>query len=283
MKNRLRLAILITPPAVWILLLFVIPVGIMAVYSFRSGSFGAASQQFSLAALNTFLQNRSYQGLLFESTFLAAETAILSVILAYPIAYFLVFRVGRMRMVLLTLLIAPAWTSYLLRILSWKIILGNNGLLNNLLISAGITSEALPALLYNRTAVVITLVYVWIPFAVLPIFSALERIDKRLLEASADLGSPFWETFLRVTLPLSMPGVASAFFFVFIPTIGEWVTPSLVGGAQGIMYGNLIQDQFVRALNWPLGALMSMVMLVLVLLLTFIITRFVKITEYSGY
>ncbi|MCI5220569.1 MAG: ABC transporter permease subunit, partial [Candidatus Electrothrix sp. LOE2] len=116
----------------------------------------------------------------------------------------------------------------------------------------------------------------------LPLFSALERIDRRLLEASADLGASGFSTFLRITLPLSLPGVIASSFFVFVPTIGEWVTPALVGGARGIMYGNLIQDQFVRALNWPMGSLMSMVMLAVVLLLSFIFTRLTRVSEYAA-
>jgi spermidine/putrescine transport system permease protein len=115
--------------------------------------------------------------------------------------------------------------------------------------------------LFSQTAVIATLVYVWVPFVALPIFAALERIDKNLLEAAADLGSPPWRSFLRITLPLSLSGVLAGFLSVFIPTLGEYVTPLLVGGVSGIMYGNLIQDQFVRALNWPLGSLMSLVML----------------------
>jgi spermidine/putrescine transport system permease protein len=154
--------------------------------------------------------------------------------------------------------------------------------LNSLLSYLGIVGQSTPVFLYSRAAVLMTLVYVWIPFATLPIFAALERIDSRLLEASSDLGSPGWLTFLRVTLPLSMPGVIASFFFVFIPTLGEWVTPALVGGAKGVMYGNLIQDQFVRALNWPMGALMSLVMLAMVLVFTYTFTRMVRVTEISG-
>ena len=125
-------------------------------------------------------------------------------------------------------------------------------------------------------------VYVWIPFVALPIFSALQRIDRHLFEAAADLGCPAWETFLRVTLPLSLPGVAAGFFFVFIPTLGEWVTPMLVGGVQGVMFGNLIQDQFVRALNWPLGSLMSLVMLALMLIQLALFSRFILLSDLAG-
>ena len=163
--------------------------------------------------------------------------------------------------------------------LAWKVILGSEGLLNQVLLSLGLIQDGSPILLYSQAAVLITLVYVWIPFAALPIFAAMERIDPRLHEAAADLGASPSVTFWRVTFPLTMPGVASAFFFVFIPTLGEWVTPTLVGGVSGIMYGNLIQDQFGRALNWPLGALMSMVLLVLVGVFSYVFNRFIPITE----
>lgn len=282
MESRTRAAFLIAPPAIWILVLFILPLGIMILFSFRAGSFGAESSVLTLDNYREYFSNVAFQRLLLQSSLLAFETAVLSVVLAYPLGYFLSFHAGPSKITLLTLLILPAWTSYLLRILSWRIMLGSNGPLNSLLEMVGLAQADTPILLYSRTSVLITLVYVWIPFATLPIFSALERIDKRLLEASADLGSPGWMTFLRITLPLSMPGVIASFFFVFIPTLGEWVTPALVGGAQGVMYGNLIQDQFVRALNWPMGALMSLVMLALVLVFSFLFTRMVRVTDISG-
>lgn len=282
MANRGRLAILMGPPALWILILFILPLGIMTVFSFRAGTFGEQRQVFTLQHYQIFLSTPAFHRLLFQSGVLAFNTAVISVLLAYPLAYFLTFQVGASRLTLLTLMILPAWTSYLLRILAWRLILGSNGVLNSFLIYVGWVEEAVPILLYSRSAVLITLVYEWIPFAALPIFAALERIDRRLLEASADLGSPNWLTFLRITLPLSAPGVAAGFFYVFIPTMGEWVTPALVGGAQGVMYGNLIQDQFVRALNWPMGSLMSLVMLVLVLAATAIFMRVARVTDLQG-
>jgi spermidine/putrescine transport system permease protein len=282
MANRGRLAILMGPPALWILVLFILPLGIMTVFSFRAGTFGEQRQIFTLQHYQIFLATPAFHRLLFQSSVLAFNTAVISVLLAYPLAYFLTFQVGASRLTLLTLMILPAWTSYLLRILAWRLILGSNGVLNSFLIHVGWVEEAVPILLYSRSAVLITLVYEWIPFAALPIFAALERIDRRLLDASADLGSPDWLTFLRITLPLSAPGVAAGFFYVFIPTMGEWVTPALVGGAQGVMYGNLIQDQFVRALNWPMGSLMSLVMLVLVLAATAIFMRVARVTDLQG-
>ncbi len=267
-----------TPPSAWLLLFFLVPLVIMLLYTFKQASFGPLLP-FTLDNYKTFLQSPTFFFLLINSSWLALLTALLSILLAYPVTYFLVFYTGARRVTLLTLLILPAWTSFLLRVLAWKVILGSNGLLNQMLVSSGLIEHGVPLLLYSKAAVVITLVYVWIPFAALPIFAAMERIDPRLHEASQDLGASPGQTFWRVTLPLSMPGVASAFFFVFIPTLGEWVTPTLVGGVDGVMYGNLIQDQFSRALNWPLGALMSMVLLVLVAGFSYVFNRFIPITE----
>lgn len=270
---------LVGPPALWLLLLFVLPLGIMALYTFRGGSFGEAREVWTLNSYREFLANAAYHRLLLRSILVAFVVSLGSVILAYPLAYFLVFRASSHRVTLLTILVIPAWTSFLLRILAWRLVLGSNGVLNNVLLSLGLIGEPAPILLYSMTAVMVVLVYVWIPFVALPIFAGLERIDRSLLEAAADLGCSRTTAFLRVTLPLSMPGVLAGFFFAFIPTVGEYVTPLLVGGTRGIMYGNLIQDQFVKALNWPLGSVMSLVMLVVVLLLIAIFLRFGRVSD----
>jgi spermidine/putrescine transport system permease protein len=273
MEKRSRLAILIGPPSLYLLVLFLLPLGIMVVFSFRAGTIGDARSLFTLDNYQEFFTKSSFHRLLWISALLSFLVSIISVFLAYPLAYYLTFRAGPRRVILLTLLIVPTWTSYLLRIFAWKLILGSTGLLNTFLLWIGVVDQANPILLYSRNAVVITLVYVWVPFVALPIFAALERVDPSLLEAAADLGCRPWETFLRVTLPLSLPGVIAGFFFAMIPTLGEYVTPLLVGGGQGAMYGNLIQDQFVRALNWPMGSVMSLAMLLLVIPLLFLFTR----------
>lgn len=279
MENTKRIAVLMGPPVMWLALLFVLPLGVMALYSFRAGTFGAAREVFTLDNYREFLANTSFHRLLWRSTLMAFVVSVFSVALAYPLAYFLAFRAGPRRVTLLTILIIPAWTSYLLRILAWRLILDSNGIFNSLLLMLGVIDEPAPILLYSRTAVMITLTYVWIPFVALPIFASLERISKSLLEAAADLGCAPWQAFMRVTLPLSMPGVLAGFFFAFIPTVGEYVTPLLVGGSKGIMYGNLIQDQFLRGLNWPLGSVMSLAMLLVVLVLIAVFLRMVRLSD----
>ncbi|MFZ2488751.1 MAG: ABC transporter permease [Anaerolineae bacterium] len=279
MENKKRLTVLMGPPTLFLILLFVLPLVIMAIFTFRAGTFGAERNIFTLDNYREFLSNPSYMRSLWRSTVVAFVVSALSVVFAYPLAYYLVFKAGPRRVMLLTILIIPAWTSYLLRILAWRLILGSNGVLNSILLSLGLIKEASPILLYSMTAVTITLTYVWIPFVALPIFASMERINRSVLEAAADLGCAPWQAFLRVTLPLSMPGVLGGFFFAFIPTLGEYVTPLLVGGSRGVMYGNLIQDQFVRALNWPLGSIMSLAMLLVALLFILIFLRFVRLSD----
>jgi spermidine/putrescine transport system permease protein len=282
MESRSRVAVLMTPPALFLVALFLLPLAVMVLFTFRAGSFGPDSEIFTLQNYRDFLGNTALHRLLWRSTVIAFLVSLYSIVLAYPIAYFLVFEAGRTRLTLLTIIIVPAWVSYLLRVLAWKVILGSNGMLSSFLQWVGLANEAVPVLLYSRSAVVITLVYVWIPFVALPIFAALERVDRGLLEAAADLGSTNWQAFLRITLPLSLPGVIAGFLFVFIPTVGEYVTPALVGGTQGLMYGNLIWSQFLAALNWPMGSLMSLAMLLVVLVPIFLFGRFVRLSELAG-
>jgi spermidine/putrescine transport system permease protein len=207
----------------------------------------------------------------------AIGVAALATLLAYPIAYFLAFRAGRRASLYLTLLLVPFAVSYLLRVMAWKLMLGPEGGVNSLLSLLGMTDEPIQLLLYSRPAVIITLVYVWIPFAALPIYAAMQRIDRHQLEAAADLGAGPWSRFWRVTVPLSLPGALVTFFMVFIPTVGEYVTPALVGGTDGIMYGNIIQGFFTRSANWPLGSAMAMTMLVLTLAVVLVGLRVVNL------
>ena len=280
MRQRRWLAVLMTPSSLWLLVLFLLPMAVMVIYTFRGGSFGAERSTFTFDNYRVFLSGTAYHKLLLKSTGTAFVASVLSVVLAYPVAYFLVFQVGALRMTLLLIIIVPAWISFLLRIFAWKLILGSSGLLNSLLLWAGFVTEPSPILLYSQSAVVIALIYSYVPFVALPIFASLQRIDRSLLEAAADLGSSAWRTFVGVILPLSLPGVLAGFFLVFIPTLGEYVTPLLLGGPNGIMYGNVIQSQFVRALNWPLGALMSFAMLLITLLMIYVFGRVIRLDDW---
>ena len=221
-RNKLSwLTLFIGPSAIWLLLLFVLPMGAMALFTFRAGSFGAEREVFTLEHYRDFLSQRSYHLLLWRSTWMSLWVAVLSIVLSYPVAHYLVFRAGDRRILYLLILMVPGWISFLLRIFAWKVILGSGGALNSLLLWSGLIHEATPILLYSPLAVVVVLVYVWIPFAALPIFAALQRIDNSLLEAAADLGSPQWETFLRVVLLLDETRAALKVQSVDIPPPGD--------------------------------------------------------------
>jgi spermidine/putrescine transport system permease protein len=281
MDRRATFWMLYLPPLLWLGAFFLIPLLLMFAFSFRPDMRGDFFQlwQPSLNQYEKLISTGSYWRLLWTSTQMAFSISISAVILSYPIAYFLAFH-GRQRVgFYLVLLLVPFWTSYLLRVMAWKIMLGTEGVINSFLIYVNLIQEPLTALLYNRNAVVLTLVYVWIPFATLPILAALQRIDVSLFEAAADLGARPMQQFLRITLPLSLPGVFAAFFMVFIPTVGEYVTPLLVGGSRGSMYGNIIQDFFTKAANWPFGSAMSMVMLAGTLILVAIATRLINLKD----
>jgi spermidine/putrescine transport system permease protein len=272
---------LYVPPLAWLVLFLVAPLLLMAALSFRPDLRGELLGPFqpTVRHYETLLRTGVYWQLLGTSTWMAAVVGIATTLLAYPVAYFLALRAGPRAVLFLALLLVPFWTSYLLRVMAWKLMLGQEGVINSLLVYTGVIGAPLDALLYNRGSVIVTLVYVWIPFAALPMLAALQRMDPALLEAAADLYAGRVEQFVRVTLPLSMPGIVAAFFMVFIPTVGEYVTPLLVGGTSGTMYGNIIQDFFIRAANWPLGSALSMVMLIATLLLVLVALRLVRIRE----
>jgi len=205
--------------------------------------------------------------LMIKSVIMSFTATVAVILLAYPMAYFVAFRVHRNKAVWIIILTIPFWTSYLLRVFSWKIVLGFNGAINSGLMYLGIIKEPLEFLLYNPTAVTITLAHSWVAFAVLPIYVSLEKIDRSLLEAAADLGDSRWKRFRRITLPLSMPGTIAAALLVFIPTVGDYVTPSLVGGPSGTMIGNLVQSLFLKRNDAPLGAAVSISMMVIIAIL----------------
>jgi spermidine/putrescine transport system permease protein len=200
-----------------------------------------------------------------------------TVALAYPMAYFVAFKVIKHKFVWLVLLSIPFWTSYLLRVFAWKVILGFNGVINSGLLGLGLISQPLELLLYNPTAVVLTLAHTYAAFAILPIYVSLEKIDRSLLEAAADLGDGPVRRFLRVTLPLSLSGILGASVLIFVPTTGDYVTPTLVGGADGVMIANLIQVQFGRVNNWPLGAALALASMAAVGVLAVSVIQAVKL------
>ncbi|GAB2176602.1 ABC transporter permease [Dongia sp. agr-C8] len=220
------------------------------------------------------LETPIYAVLLARSLWIAFVATVAVILLAYPMAYFLAFRLHRNKIRWIILITVPFWTSYLLRVFAWKIILGFGGVINSGLIKVGLIREPLQILLYNPVAVIIVLAHAWLAFAVLPIYVSLDKIDRSLLEAATDLGDNRFERFWHVTLPLSMPGVLAASLLVFIPTVGDYITPSLVGGSSGMMLGSVIQSLFGQANNQPLGAAVSVTMMTIVTLLVCLYLKF---------
>ena len=258
---------LLSPTLLAMLVGLAMPLIVLLTLSFWIQEYLDFIRTFSLKNYLDFFQKPIYTKILFKSIRMSGMVTIVTVLLAYPMAYYIAFRVKHNKLIWLILITVPFWTSYLLRVFAWKIMLGYNGVINSGLKTLGILSEPLEFLLYNPTAVVITLAHAWAAFAILPIYVSLEKIDRSLLEASRDLGENTLMTFLRVTLPLSLPGVIAASLLVFIPTVGDYVTPSLVGGPRGIMIGNIIQSMFGKAQNWPLGAAISVMSMITVTLM----------------
>ncbi|MFZ1880118.1 MAG: ABC transporter permease [Gaiellaceae bacterium] len=266
-------------PLVWLVVFFVVPIGIVAAYSFDLYSLFPGPHGFTLAGWRGFFHDPVYLRLFWKSVKMSLIVSAVIVVLAYPLAYYLALSGTRRKYILLLVLIAPFLTSYLLRVLAWKVILGDQGVINSFLVWSGVRGAGDPfsQLLYSRFAVMLVLGYIWLPFVALPIFVSLESLDRRLLEAASDLGASRLQAFRRVTLPLSAPGVVAAFLFVFIPTLGEFVTPSLVGGATGYMYGNQIVDLFGTGFpDWETGSVLAMFLLGVVTLLTVVFARFLQ-------
>lgn len=249
---------LVSPTLVYVVLLLAAPMATVVMLSFWTQDFLTIDRTFTLKNYVEAVSDPIYGTLMGRSVMISAVVTFVTVALAFPIAYFVSFHVPQNRKALWIFLITiPFWTSYLLRVFLWKVILGFNGVLNSGLIGVGLIDEPLTFILYNANAVIITLAHAFAPFTVLPIYVALEKIDRSLLEAAQDLGESRAMTFVRVTLPLAMPGVVAACLIVFIPTIGDYVTPRLVGGPEGTMIANMIQTQFLRLNNAPMGAALA--------------------------
>ena len=258
-SHQVRGFTLLSPTLGFMVLFLALPIVILLVLSFWTQTYIEFNKTFSLANYQKFFSRPIYSFLLGKSIVISLCVTIATVLIAYPMAYFLAFRTQGNKLFWIVLVTLPFWTSYLLRVFAWKIILGYNGVINSGFISLGLIKEPLLFLLYNPGAVIITLAHAWGAFAILPIYVSLEKIDRSLLEAATDLGDSLVSRFFRITLPLSMPGVIAATIFVFIPTVGDYVTPNLVGGTNGIMIGNIIQSQFGKANNWPMGAALALI------------------------
>jgi spermidine/putrescine transport system permease protein len=252
-----------------VLVIFALALVLFLSLRFNDGSLLGAG--FTPANFVTILTDPLYVTVAMRSIVIAGLVTLATVVTAYPVAYYLAFHAGSRRGLLLFMVTLPFWTSYLLRVFAWKIVLAYNGVLNSALVGAGILGEPSLAFLNTPAAVVLTLAHAYAPFAILPIYVALETIPKSLREAASDLGARPSHTFRRVILPMSMPGVLAGALVVFVPTVGDYVTPAMVGGPASTMIGSMIQAQFGKANDWPFGAALSVAVMLLILALLLVV------------
>lgn len=275
---------LIAPPFVYALAILAAPVLTILSYSFLTDGYLEVIGEFTLGNYRQVLSDPIVRAILLRSLAVSAMVTLVTVVLAFPVAYYLSFVVRPERKSMwLFLITIPFWTSYLIRVFLWKVILGYNGVINSSLTGLGIIDEPLTFILYNVNSIVLTLAHAYAPFAILPIFVALEKIDRSLLEAGRDLGENRLMTFWRVTLPLAMPGVVAAVLIVFIPTIGDYVTPELIGGGKIPMIANLIQVQMLALDNRPLGSALAVTAMLVVAVVSLIFLwlnrRFLRVKQ----
>ncbi|WP_371223131.1 ABC transporter permease [Roseovarius sp. 2305UL8-3] len=268
---------LLSPALIFLGIAILVPFAILVVMSFWTTAGFDFNRELTTHNYEQIAERPIYLALLWRSLWISTIATVATVILCYPMAYYVAFHVHRNKMMWIVLMTLPFWTSYLLRVFAWKVVLGYEGVINSGLIWAGWIEAPLEFLLYSPSAVIITLAHAWAAFAILPLYVSLEKIDKSLLEAATDLGDGPVRRFFRITFPLSMPGVISASILIFIPTTGDYITPALLGGPDGMMIGNLIQAQFGPVNNWPMGAALS---IVLMLTIAAISVAFILVTFF---
>ena len=282
MFSRAYRAVVTVPPLLWITVFLLVPYALMFCYSFWTVSTSQSIvHSWSLANYHQLFTVDVYWQTLLRSMWIAARVMLFSLLLGYPLAYFLSFYAGAKKDLFYQLVIIPLWVSYLVRAYAWKTILGSDGVLNTLLQYVHLTKHPLEFLLYSPFAVVLTLTHIYTPFTFLPIYASLEHIPRNLVEASSDLGASPAQTFWRVIFPLSIPGVVAGATFAFVLSLGDFLAPLLLGGPSGIMISNIVVSLFGAAYNWPLGAAISLCMLVLVVSLLFVSERLEKKWSFS--
>lgn len=268
----LQRAVFLGPGLAWWVLLFVVPVGLILLYSFFTrGPFGGVEYEFTLRNFERAV-DPLFVRVLWTSIQIAALTTLLALLIGYPAAYFIATRPPRSRLPLLVLIVLPFWTNLLIRTYAWIVLLNREGLINRTLSWMGLIDEPL-TLINTRFAIVVGLLYVYLPLMVLPLFSAIERLGTSAREAAEDLGAGPIRTFFRVTFPLTLPGVMAGCIFVFVPSLGNFIVPDLLGGGKTIMIGNLIQQQFFQARDWPFGAALSLSVLAITTVLLLVQAR----------
>ena len=246
-----------------------LPVGLVLAYSFfQRGTYGGVVYDWTFDNYRRAF-DPLYLSVLWFSLRVAVEATVISLLIGYPVALFVATRPARLRTVLLVLIILPFWTSLLIRTYAWIVLLNDAGLINRVLRGSGLVDEPV-RLLYNEFAIVIGMVSTYLPLMVLPIYAALERLGPELAEASADLGANAWKRLWTVMVPLTLPGIAAGCIFVFVPTLGNFLIPDLLGGGRRQMVGNLIQGQFLKARDWPFGATLAVSLIAMLLALVLV-------------
>jgi spermidine/putrescine transport system permease protein len=270
-------------PIGWVTALLFIPYVLLLVQSFWRLEGGAITREFTLDNYRRLFGTALYPDTILFSAGIALQVTFFSLLLAYPLAYLLAFKVTRHRNLMYMAVIIPLWVSYLVRAYAWKIILGQSGILNGLLLSLGLIDQPLTVLLYSKWALVIALTHIYTPFMLMPIFAVLEAIPRSLKEASQDLYASRWQTFRHVILPLSLPGVVAGSTFAFVLSMGDFLAPQLLGGNDSaLMVSNLVWSLFGVAYNWPLGAAVSVVMLSLTVVLLWLANKVERSMAYGG-
>lgn len=264
------------PPLLWVALFLLFPYALMFIHSLWLVRDGVIIHQWNLQNYAKLFQNPVYLSVLFRTMRIAASVMLLSLLLGYPLAYYMSFHAGARKELLYQLVIIPLWISYLVRGYAWKTILGYDGILNGFLQYLHLTREPVGFLLYSPFAVILTLTHIYTPFVFLPLYASLEHIPRNLIEASHDLGATPRATFFRVVLPLSLPGLLAGATFAFVLTLGDFLAPLLVGGPSSVMIANIVQNLFGTAYDWPLGAAISVCILVLVIALLSLTERLEK-------
>jgi spermidine/putrescine transport system permease protein len=276
MYSRAYKSLVSLPPLLWVGLFLLLPYALMLAHSFWVVRDGLIVHHWNLQNYRTLASNPVYAEVLLRSMRIAASVTLCSLLLGYPLAYYLSFHAGARREILYQLVIVPLWVSYLVRGYAWKTILGSDGVLNGFLQYLHLTNAPVSFLLYSPFAVILMLTHIYTPFVFLPIYAALEHIPRPVVEASQDLGASPLKTFLRVILPLSLPGLLAGATFAFVLSLGDFLAPLLVGGASGTMIANIVQSLFGAAYDWPLGAAISVCILLITVTLLFLTERLEK-------
>jgi spermidine/putrescine transport system permease protein len=276
MYSRLYKSLVSAPPLLWVAFFLLLPYALMLVHSFWLVRDGFIVHQWNLQNYAKLFQNPVYLAVLFRTMRIAASVMFLSLLLGYPLAYYMSFHAGLRKELLYQLVIIPLWVSYLVRGYAWKTILGYDGVLNGFLQYLHLTREPVSFFLYSPFAVILTLTHIYTPFVFLPLYASLEHIPRKLIEASHDLGASPRATFFRVILPLSLPGLLAGATFAFVLTLGDFLAPLLVGGPSSVMIANIVQNLFGTAYDWPLGATISVCILVLIVALLWLTERLEK-------